>query len=132
MPNIQKMKHHGYRITAARKNILEIITGKPLTAQEIFEQLEKKKIAIDLASVYRSLQLFTELEIVLEVEYYGKRHYELVDKNNHHHHLICNKCGAVEDISLPEESQLLEKVVQKSKFKIEKHTLEFFGTCQKC
>ncbi len=131
--DIQKLlKQKGYRITAERQHVIKVLCARPLSVQEIYIQLKKKNIKIDLTSVYRSLCIFVELGIVRALELgEGKKRYELVDERNHHHHLICSKCKDIEDIFI-EEKSLMREVEVKSKFKIDNHHLEFFGLCFHC
>jgi len=91
----------GYRYTKPRKLIFELLEHfhKPITAQEVFLFLKKKKKQIDLTSVYRTLDLMKKSAIVDEIEFGdGKKRYELAIGENHHHHLICKNCGDVENI----------------------------------
>lgn len=103
----------------------------PLTALEIFKLLEKHGEKIDLASVYRTLRLLTYMGIVAVVEIReGKKRYELV--KDHHHHLICDNCGTIEDIVLKAEDKILQEVTIQTQFRITNHSLELFGLCTRC
>ena len=124
----------GYRYTRPRKLIFEVLEHfqKPVSAQEIFLFLNKRKKQIDLTSVYRTLDLMKKSTIVNEIEFGdGKKRYELVVGKNHHHHLICKNCGGIENIEIKEE-ELLSKIKTETNFKVERHTLEFFGLCPNC
>ena len=132
MDIFNKLRSKGYRITSQREKILKVIYEHPLTVDEIYTSLKKKHINIDVASVYRTSELFTRNGIIQEVEFGdGKKRYELINENNHHHHLICESCGLVEDVPV-NEKKLLEQVEKQSKFKVERHDLEFFGYCSSC
>lgn len=132
MKTLAHLKKNGYRITKPRQEIIKVLKSYPLTVSDIHHLLTRKNIRIDLASVYRTLELFVELGIVRRIEIGGdKNRYELSDEENHHHHLVCNNCGTIEDITVNENS-LLEEVNNKSAFKIDHHHLEFFGLCRDC
>lgn len=132
MQIVERLKNQGYRVTKPRQELLKILSHYPLTVQEISDALHKKNIQIDLASIYRSLELFVGMGIVHVIALgEDKKRYELVDAHHHHHHLVCNQCGAIEDITL-NENTLMKEVNKKSSFKIDHHHLEFFGICQKC
>ncbi|MCL5113722.1 MAG: transcriptional repressor [Patescibacteria group bacterium] len=121
----------GKRMTRPRKLVVDALSknDKPMTAQEIYSKMKNKA---DLASVYRTLELMTKNNLVQEYEFGdGKKRYELVNGHEHHHHLVCQHCGNVEDVEM-KEGELMEKVANKSGFKIERHNLEFFGLCQDC
>lgn len=128
-----QLRSKGYRITSPREKILNEIYEHPLTIREIYISLQHKKEKINLASVYRTVTVFLQNGIVQELDFGdGKKRYELINKENHHHHIMCNKCKKIEDITLAEESNLLREVYAKSNFKITKHSLEFFGLCGRC
>ena len=131
--DIQKLlKNNGYRVTTERQHVINVINEHPLTVQEIYNELKKGQFDIDLASVYRSLNLFVKLGIVRALELgEGKKRYVLVEEHNHHHHLVCNNCGSIENITM-NENYLLKAIDKKSKFKIDHHHLEFFGRCANC
>lgn len=121
----------GIRYTKPRKLVFEALEhlSKPVSANEINDYLKNR---IDLASVYRTLSLLVKSEMVNVILFgEGKKRYELKNKNEHHHHLVCEKCGDVEDVEM-KESSLLKSVEERSKFVIKKHNLEFFGLCLDC
>lgn len=132
MELLDRLKQKGYRITKPRLELLKVLDSYPLTVQEIHETLQKKKVRVDLASVYRSLELFVNMGIVHVIDFgEDKKRYEMIDNDNHHHHLLCNSCGTIADITV-NENNLLTQVKTKSTFKIDHHHLEFFGLCQNC
>lgn len=121
----------GIRYTKPRKLVFEALEhlSKPVSANEINDYLKNK---IDLTSVYRTLGLLVKSEMVNVILFgEGKKRYELKNKNEHHHHLVCEKCGDVEDVEM-KESSLFKLVEERSKFVIKKHNLEFFGLCPDC
>ena len=122
----------GERYTKQRKIIFEAMENfaTPVTVKQIEKYLNDKKINIDVASIYRNLTLMKNADILAEVEFgEGKKRYELI--KDHHHHLICEHCGQVADVTMKEES-LIKNVKNKSGFMIKKHRLEFFGLCPRC
>lgn len=122
----------GERYTRQRKVIFEAMESfaTPVTAKEIEKYLINKNIEIDLASIYRNLTLMKKADILIEVEFgEGKKRYELI--KDHHHHLICEHCHGVSDVTM-KEGDLIKKIKNKSGFLIKKHRLEFFGLCPQC
>ncbi len=132
MDILRSLKKTGYRLTNQRKEIISNLSNNPQTAEEMLLSLKSKKILVDLASVYRTLDLLSKQEIVKRIDFGdGKKRYELID-SKHHHHVICNNCGKVEDVRLDSEKKLLQEITSSSKFQIARHSLEFFGLCANC
>lgn len=121
------------KITDARKIALHYLEkeARPVDAEEILEHLRKHKLATDRATVYRMIETFLEKDIINRFEFgEGKFRYEL--SGSDHHHLVCEHCGRIEDISDCGIEEW-EKVVKKKKgFIIKHHSLEFFGMCRSC
>jgi len=120
------------RITSPRLQILSILKAnhKPLTISEIHNKIKNKKT--DLATVYRTINLFTVLNIVHEIDFKDEfKRYELVYDRHHHHHIVCKKCKNVENVEacILEE---LEKLLNKKGYTEISHSLEFFGVCERC
>jgi Fur family ferric uptake transcriptional regulator len=126
------LTRHHYRVTRARVLLLTFLyrAKKPLTVKEI-----RQSIAIDKVTLYRALEDFVASRIVMKLNLYDDvSHYELVHTGHHHHHVVCEHCGAIEDIELCEQKDLEKSVLKESKhFSIvTSHALEFFGICKSC
>jgi Fe2+ or Zn2+ uptake regulation protein len=120
------------RITAPRLEILGILKSNhdPLTMSEIHGKIKNKKI--DLATVYRTINLFAELGIVNEIDFKDEfKRYELVYDRHHHHHIVCRKCKRVENVETCVLEDL-EKLLNKKGYSEISHSLEFFGLCENC
>ena len=129
---LEMLQKKGYKLTNPRRQILSILNAKPVSVSDIQETLKHKSVSIDIVTIYRNLELLVNLGFMQKTQFADKSaRYEIVVNNVHHHHLICKNCGDIEDIPLDEKS-LLSEVAKRSKFKIEKHNLEFFGICIQC
>jgi len=127
------LKAKGYRVTKPRLTILKLFhtTNTPLDAENILTHLKVKNVSTDLTTVYRFLNTFINDGMLRKIEIgEGKYRFELTSLP-HHHHLICNSCGDIQDIKV-NDSVILEKIKPSSDFKIDHHHLEFFGTCGSC
>jgi Fur family ferric uptake transcriptional regulator len=128
------LKKGGLKSTPIRLNILEIFSknNKPINADFIFSKL---KGITDEATVYRSLSSFEKCGILKRIDLRMSSIYFELSDINHHHHIVCTKCGEIEDFK---ESEIIErfllKIVKDSRnFKnITEHSLELFGTCRVC
>ncbi len=120
------------RVTTPRLEVMSVLKSnhKPLTISEIHDKLKKKRI--DLATVYRTLNLFTQLGIVNEIDFKDEfKRYELIYDRHHHHHIVCKICKRVENVETCILDEL-EKLIEKKGFSDITHSLEFFGICKKC
>jgi len=122
------------RATPARIALMSLLekSEKPLTVKEMIDFLEKKAIKTDPATVFRIVNLFSEKGLIKPIQLNeGKFRYELTDKADHHH-LVCEKCSNIEDISDCNIKALEKDIEKKKKFKVTSHSLEFFGICADC
>lgn len=127
------LTERGGRWTRAREKVLSVFLAdrRPLTSREVHRRAGK---GVNQASVYRNIRLLKDAGVLAPVDRVsaGER-FELSEKHrDHHHHLICERCGAVEDL----EGCLLEdverRVRKKTKFTITRHELNLFGRCPAC
>lgn len=135
---IQKLKNNGYRITKARRSIIELFSKIhcPVTVQDVREELGKTGVHIDTSTVYRELDFLESKKIIKKVILNSTAVQFESALKGHHHHLICTTCETI----LPITSQVIEysiedfaKRIKKEKnFDITQHTLEFYGTCSTC
>lgn len=125
------LKELGYRITLSRLKLVETLVGnpKPLAIGEI-----SRRTQIDRATIHRNLNLLLELGIVKEIHFNDRKtRYELSDSfRDHHHHLICLRCGKVEPLQDCSVEDWEDRILREKGFRVEYHTLEFFGICRDC
>ena len=129
---INKLKQKGFRVTIQRRCILDSLTFFPQSVFEISSFLKTHSTPVDVVTIYRTLSCFVEIGIAGKTKFKDDfSRYELISEANHHHHLVCDKCGAVEDIPL-DDKLLIDEINKKTNFKVKSHALEFFGICTKC
>ena len=132
---IKILREEGGRITSARKNILELFSRYkyPVSVQEILLKLNGEKKRFNKTTVYRQIEELLKYGFIEKVHFAdGINRYEAA-KLDHHHHLVCLSCKKVSDIELVESFKKQEKIINKQKkFKVVRHSLEFFGYCFKC
>jgi Fur family transcriptional regulator, ferric uptake regulator len=128
----QILKKNGLRLTKQRMAVLAAMSDQPQSVDELAAAISHQGYNLDLVTVYRTVSCFVELGIIRKTQFQdGVAKYEVQTNQNHHHHLVCNNCGLVEDIKVDEQS-LLKKVKNQTTFQITDHLLEFFGICGKC
>ena len=128
------LQEKGYRLTPQRIMILEALhnASQHISAEEIYGIVRAKYPYANISTIYRTLELLKELGLVTEIDLDdGRIRYHLTEKG-HHHHLICNQCGAI--IDLPEQIlvPLEEVLLNDYKFKADLKHLAVFGLCDKC
>jgi Fe2+ or Zn2+ uptake regulation protein len=129
----QLLSQSQLKTTPARLAVLDFLelAKTPLDADSIFVHLKTEHDRADKATIYRMLDTFVTKGLIKRVEFgEGKARYEL--SGEEHHHLICDRCGKIEDISDCNISELEAEIQHKKKFSVKRHSLEFFGICSLC
>lgn len=94
-----ELNARGWRMTPQREKILHLFQnltkGNHLSAEEIYNVLEKRGESISLSTIYRSVKLMARMGILRELELAeGHKHYELNQPYpHHHHHVVCIQCN---------------------------------------
>jgi Fur family ferric uptake transcriptional regulator len=104
----------------------------PLTPQELYHSLLKKKRRIGLTSIYRSLDLFESLGIVFKIMKGSNVKYKLCELEDHHHHIICKTCGHVVEFDFCDISKWSKKAMESTGYQVTDHQLNFYGFCKAC
>jgi len=122
------------RRTEQRRLILEIIqqTKGHLDADEIYQQARQKSPSISLSTVYRSLKLFKELELIEEHQFDGMRHYYENAPRSKHHHLVCLGCGRIFEFKCPSAERLKSRISRDEGFKVTDAEVRLVGYCPEC
>ncbi|HUW64562.1 MAG TPA: Fur family transcriptional regulator [Spirochaetia bacterium] len=134
---MDRLRKNGYKITPQRQEILKAFidnnSGVPLSAEEIHQAILEKHPNISLDTVYRNLNVLNDLEVLCKLNLQdGKSRYQL-SPGNHHHHLVCLRCGKSDVIDFcPFKSLDQQKIADEKNFEIKRHSFEIFGYCDGC
>ncbi len=134
----EKLKNKGYKLTPQRKAILDVVManqGKHLSTEDIYDIVRKDCPDIGLATVYRTLLLLSDLDVLSKINIDdGCVRYELnIHEDDHqHHHLICSNCGAILEVVDDLLEDLERRIENEFDFLIKDHKLKFYGICSKC
>lgn len=134
----QKLQSQGYKLTPQREATVRVLLENEedhLSAEDVFMLVRDKAPEIGLATVYRTLELLTEMHVVEKINFGdGVARYDLRTDNNkhHHHHLICVKCGSMTEILEDWLGPLEERLEREYRFTVLDHRLDFQGICAKC
>jgi Fur family ferric uptake transcriptional regulator len=129
-----RLAQAGLRATRQRMLVLETLAAEPhdATAQEIYSRLRQRGEPVGLATVYRTLSLLSEHQVVDEFAHRpGETCYRLCAEG-HHHHLVCARCHGVAELEGCEVDGWLGKAAREHGFAPTGHTLEVTGLCAAC
>jgi len=129
------LKKHGYKLTPQRRAVLRVLSSgqEHLTPADIYEKVQPECPGIGLVTIYRLLQILTELGFICEIHTNdNSRRYLIRRQPEHHHHLICSGCGTVVEFTDCDLSGLGKRLSRETGFEIETHLLEFVGRCRSC
>jgi Fe2+ or Zn2+ uptake regulation protein len=133
----QRLRAVGQRYTDGRRDLVERMggAGQPLTLPEILETAPR----LPQSSAYRNLAVLEQAGVVHRIVANGDfARFELAeDLTEHHHHLICARCGSVEDFTAP---AALERTLGRAvadieaahDFSADRHRLDLIGLCADC
>lgn len=124
-----------HRATRQRAAILDLLQEAEsfLSAQQMHDALRAKGMKVGLTTVYRNLQLMTELEEVDHVRREdGESMYRRCDSGEHHHHLVCRACGYTVELANDQLETWAKALARKHRFSQVTHDLELFGLCSSC
>jgi len=130
------LQEAGYRRGGARRAVVELLgrQGCAVTAIDIDAALRADGQTVARASVYRALEQLAELGLIQRVEVgQGTARYEPVHPSGeHHHHLVCDRCGDI----VPFEDRELEKAIarlsRRVAFEVDDHEVVLHGACGAC
>jgi Fur family ferric uptake transcriptional regulator len=131
----QQLKAAGLKITMPRLKILQILeqaVNHHLSAEGVYKALSEQGEDVGLATVYRVLTQFENAGLISRHNFEGGHSVFELKQDDHHDHLVCIKCGRVEEFfdSLIEKRQ--KEIAEKKQFVMTDHALTIYGFCQEC
>lgn len=129
------LKKAGLKVTLPRVKILELLENSDKrhhTAEEIYKALLETGEEVGLATVYRVLTQFETAALVTRHHFEsGQAVFEL-NQGSHHDHLVCVKCGRVEEFYDDIIEQQQKKIAKDRGYSITDHNLILYGICSSC
>jgi Fur family ferric uptake transcriptional regulator len=128
-----RIRRQGYRLTPQRQLILDTVcqAGGHATATEICQKVNQVAPAVNRATVYRTLNFFCQLRLLISSEIAGKTVYEIADPVPHHH-LVCRNCGQVSKLADHHFTELVSHLLAEHQFEAELDHLTISGLCVDC
>ncbi|KAF0813018.1 Ferric uptake regulation protein [Andreprevotia sp. IGB-42] len=135
MSKASDLKDMGLKATGPRLKILNLFetsAQRHLTAEDVYRVLLAENTDIGLATVYRVLTQFEQAGILARHHFEsGKAVFEL-NQGTHHDHLVCVKCGKVEEFYDAAIEQRQDAVAAERGFQIQDHEMYLYGLCADC
>jgi Fur family ferric uptake transcriptional regulator len=131
---VGKLAEKGYRLTPQRLMILSAIeeSDSHISAEEIHARIVARYPNVNISTVYRTLELLKRLGLVTETDLgEGRVRYHPADKG-HHHHLVCQECGAIIDLDESLLTPLRSALLREYKFSADLKHLAILGCCVNC
>jgi len=132
---IRALRNKGFRLTPQREKILEVFQNLPegehLSADELFQIIQKEASDISLATLYRTLKLLVSMGALRELDFSeDHKHYEIIrNPESPHHHIICMDCGKTAEFESPEIIALAEKIALEKNIELVDVQLKIFANC---
>ena len=134
MQDQKDLKNAGLKATLPRLKVLSLFENskdRHLSAEDIYKVMLNAGEDVGLATVYRVLTQFEQAGLLIRHHFEsGKAVFEL-NHGSHHDHIVCMKCGRVEEFYDPEIEKRQETAAAKLGFKMQDHSLTIYGICEK-
>jgi Fur family ferric uptake transcriptional regulator len=129
---LRQLSERGFRETDARRAIVETILNKDgqFNARQLHEELQRW--GVGRATVFRTLDLLVELGVLNRLHTDERCSAYIVCADQHHHHLVCERCGAVQEISDARVERAVRAMAVETGFRAREHHLEIVGVCATC
>ncbi len=131
---IERLRALGVRITPQRVMVLEALARRDghMTAEEIMQQVGERHPGMNLATVYRTLDMLVSLGIVAQTDLGGgATSFELVG-DAPHHHLVCERCHSVAEMDDDILATIREQLLRQYGFQAHSRHIAIFGLCRAC
>ena len=137
----EKLREKGLKVTQQRILVLSVLeqnSGVHMTAEDLYGLVSKDYPEIGLATVYRTLQLLWDMQLVDRINLddgcvrYEIAHLRKGNAPHSHHHLICRSCGRVISFDGDLLDGLEEHIEKTTGFHVLDHEVKFYGLCRDC
>ncbi len=131
---IDALRSHGFRITPQREMIIEAIAhaGHHINADEVYGQVKQHTQSMNIATVYRTLDLLVEQGLATRIDLGEGRVIYATYQHGPHIHLVCRQCGQVTDANQDLLSNLTQQLQANYRFAADLQHISILGLCQDC
>jgi len=129
---VASLRDEGFRITPQRMAIVDYLlkTEDHPSADHIHKVVRKRYPMVSLSTVYKTLYLLKEKNLVNEIEVEGESRFDA--HTDDHINIVCIKCGKIDDVDEETLKDIQVKAAKKSKYLILKSSFELHGYCSSC
>jgi Fur family transcriptional regulator, ferric uptake regulator len=131
----EALRARGLRLTPQREMVLHVLhhATEHATAEELYARVSVLSAAVDLSTVYRTLELLEQMGMVASFDAAdGERRFELLTLQRAHHHLRCRACGREVPVSAEELQPLLDQLAESHGFRAQIDHWVIPGLCLEC
>tara|TARA_R110002072_G_scaffold284396_2_gene448411 strand:- start:4538 stop:4957 length:420 start_codon:yes stop_codon:yes gene_type:complete len=131
----QELRKAGLKVTLPRVKILQLLENsetRHMSAEDVYKALIEAGEEVGLATVYRVLTQFEAADLVMRHHFEGGHSVFELQTVDHHDHLVCNKCGRIEEFFDEIIEQRQERIAGNFGFEITDHSLYLYGICADC
>jgi Fur family transcriptional regulator, ferric uptake regulator len=127
------LREVGLRATRQRLTVLDALRERTdaVTAQGLHMELRQAGEPVGLTTVYRTLTSLADAGLLDTFDREGEQAFRLCG-DVHHHHLVCEICSTVEEITADEVERWVSEVAQRRGFQVTGHRADIFGVCARC
>ncbi len=131
---IDTLRSRGFRITPQREMIIEAIAhaGQHINADEVYGQVKQRTRSMNIATVYRTLDLLVEQGLATRIDLGEGRVIYATYQHGPHIHLVCRQCGQVTDANQHLLSSLTQELQAHYRFAADLQHISVLGLCQDC
>ncbi len=131
----EELREAGLKATLPRVKILEIMERsqvRHLSAEDIYKALLDEGEDVGIATIYRVLTQFESAGLVTRHHFEGGISVFELNHGEHHDHILCIRCGKVEEFVDEVIEQRQKDIAKKSGFSMTDHSLNIYGICKDC
>lgn len=126
-----RLNEAGFRAGAARRQVIELLEGEHCAVTAL--DIDRRLPAVGRASVYRTLEQLEQLDLVHRVDVGGDvAAFERNDPGEHHHHMVCVRCGRLVPFEDPALERAIHRVGEGAEFEVLSHDVLLRGICPRC
>ncbi|MFL5643872.1 MAG: Fur family transcriptional regulator [Chloroflexota bacterium] len=131
---ISTLDRAGYRLTEPRRALAGVIADQAghFTAADLVAEARTRRLGVGRATVFRTLDVLEDLGAIERLDLPSGEHAYVACDPVHHHHIVCSRCGRIDEIDDAGLRPVVREVARQTGFRVDEHRLELFGLCPAC